>query len=174
MRSLPAVLFLSVLIGAACSEGGGRPAGDGGGPAAEAAAGGSGGAGGGAGGTGGGGGAGGAVGGAGGTAGRGGTGGSPPTMDAGGGQPDGGAAAMGTQPLGSICANTGNCSQAGGMAVCCMNTCTLADMCPSSPGYLPCAKQADCDAFGGGKICCEAGGMRFCTKQSACTGRRLP
>jgi hypothetical protein len=77
---------------------------------------------------------------------------------------------MGTQPLGSLCANSGNCSQASGAAVCCVNTCTLAEACPSNPNYLPCMKAADCDQFGGGKVCCATGGMTFCTKPSACSG----
>ena len=76
----------------------------------------------------------------------------------------------GTQSLGGACANTGNCSQAAGMVVCCVNTCTLAEACPSNPNYLPCTKGADCDQFGGGKVCCMAGGMSFCTKPSACSG----
>jgi len=81
---------------------------------------------------------------------------------------------MGTQPLGSLCANTGNCSQSSGMAVCCVNTCTLAEACPSGPNYLPCMKAADCDQFGGGKVCCQTGSTRFCTKPSACSGMVLP
>jgi hypothetical protein len=81
---------------------------------------------------------------------------------------------MGTQPLGSACANTGNCSQATGTAVCCVNTCTLADACPTDPGYLPCTKKADCDRYGGGKVCCQTAAMTFCTKQSACAGTILP
>jgi hypothetical protein len=64
------------------------------------------------------------------------------------------------------------------LAVCCVNTCTLAEGCPTNPMYLPCESQADCDAYGGGKLCCEMGAgqnlMRFCTKQSACSGRILP
>jgi hypothetical protein len=83
------------------------------------------------------------------------------------GTPDG---AMGGQPLGSLCANSGNCSQASGMAVCCVNTCTLAEACPSNPNYLPCMKASDCNQFGGGKVCCMAGSMSYCTKPSACSG----
>jgi hypothetical protein len=83
------------------------------------------------------------------------------------GTPDG---AMGSQPLGSLCANSGNCSQASGMAVCCVNTCTLAEACPSNPNYLPCTKASDCNQFGGGKVCCMAGSMSYCTKPSACSG----
>ncbi|HYJ11725.1 MAG TPA: hypothetical protein VEX18_22030 [Polyangiaceae bacterium] len=41
-------------------------------------------------------------------------------------------------------------------------------------GYLPCESKADCDAFGGGKVCCAAGSMHFCTKPSACPGDTLP
>jgi hypothetical protein len=40
--------------------------------------------------------------------------------------------------------------------------------------YLPCASLADCKQYGGSKICCSASGMRFCTKQSACSGDVLP
>jgi hypothetical protein len=86
--------------------------------------------------------------------------------------------ASGTQPLGAICANDSNCSQSEGMVVCCVNTCTLAEGCPTSPQYLPCESATDCEAYGGGKLCCEMGSgsnlMRFCTKQSACSGRILP
>jgi hypothetical protein len=100
-----------------------------------------------------------------------GTGGSTSTAGTGGGS-------MGMQPLGAICANDGNCSQADGAAVCCNSTCTLSDQCPASTTYLPCNSAADCAAYGGGKICCEVGSgsaaMRFCTKQSACSGQKLP
>lgn len=41
-------------------------------------------------------------------------------------------------------------------------------------GYLPCESKADCDAFGGGKVCCVVGAMHFCTKPSACPGDTLP
>jgi hypothetical protein len=41
-------------------------------------------------------------------------------------------------------------------------------------GYLPCESEADCDAFGGGKVCCVVGAMHFCTKPSACPGETLP
>jgi hypothetical protein len=96
-----------------------------------------------------------------------------PTSDAGaaGGTPGG---PMGTQPLGALCANDGNCSQAMGEAVCCVNSCELAADCPESPGYLPCTTGEDCAAFGGGKICCELGDARFCTKRSACAGDEIP
>ncbi|MFZ5890575.1 MAG: hypothetical protein ACOY0T_05850 [Myxococcota bacterium] len=87
------------------------------------------------------------------------------------------AGSTGMQPLGAICANDGNCSQAQGAAVCCRSTCTLAEECTNST-YLPCDSGADCAAYGGGKSCCEqqASGqtIRFCTKQSACTGKVLP
>jgi hypothetical protein len=89
----------------------------------------------------------------------------------GGGTPGG---PMGTQPIGTLCANDGNCSQAMGEAVCCVNTCELVQDCPESPGYLPCDSVSDCEAFGGGKVCCELGEDRFCTKRSACTGEELP
>jgi hypothetical protein len=43
---------------------------------------------------------------------------------------------------------------------------------------LPCEATADCEMYGGGKLCCEAetseGPMRFCTKRSACSGDILP
>jgi hypothetical protein len=87
---------------------------------------------------------------------------------------------MGTQPLGALCANTGNCSQAMGQAVCCVDTCKLATECPVPPGYFPCNRKADCstnDRDSEGRICCEGGGMRFCTKPSVCKmfqGTELP
>jgi hypothetical protein len=40
--------------------------------------------------------------------------------------------------------------------------------------YLRCASQADCKVYGGGKVCCAAGSMQFCTKPSGCTGKTLP
>jgi hypothetical protein len=81
---------------------------------------------------------------------------------------------MGTQPLGALCANTTNCSQATGAAVCCANsTCTLSADCPQG-GYLACEKAADCDQYGGGKVCCDAGSMKYCTKPSGCAGKTLP
>jgi len=59
-----------------------------------------------------------------------------------------------------------------------VNTCTAADQCASNPMYLPCDSTADCSAYGGGKLCCETSSngqaMRFCTKQSACSGKILP
>jgi hypothetical protein len=42
----------------------------------------------------------------------------------------------------------------------------LDGQCASSPNYVPCTDTASC--MKGGWICCAAGGMRFCTKQSAC------
>jgi hypothetical protein len=88
-----------------------------------------------------------------------------------------GSGASGTQPLGAICSNDGNCSQSSGAVVCCVNTCTAADQCPKNPMYLPCDSTADCSAYGGGKLCCETTSngqtMSFCTKQSACTGKVL-
>ncbi|HEX6765140.1 MAG TPA: hypothetical protein VF103_06670 [Polyangiaceae bacterium] len=118
----------------------------------------------------------------GGTTGSGGTVSAGGAMSTGGSMSNGGVMSggngSGTQPLGAICANDSNCAQAEGAAVCCASSCTLADQCPSSPTYLPCDSAADCSMYGGGKLCCEAGSgnqvMRFCTKQSACSGRILP
>lgn len=81
---------------------------------------------------------------------------------------------MGTQPLGALCANDGNCNQDMGEAVCCVNSCELVQDCPESPGYLPCNSRSDCAQYGGGKICCDVGAQRFCTKQSACSGDAIP
>jgi hypothetical protein len=98
-----------------------------------------------------------------------------PAQDAGtsdaGGTPGG---PIGTVQLGRLCANDGNCSQDMGAAVCCANSCELLADCPESPGYLPCTVGEDCAAFGGGKICCELGNARFCTKRSACNGDEIP
>lgn len=111
-----------------------------------------------------------------GSSGGGGTGadGGAPVEDAGAGEQDAGAPGVGTQPHGAACANDGNCSQAMGEAVCCVNTCTLPDECSDGTAYLECETGSDCEAFGGGKICCEMGAMRFCTKQSACDGQKIP
>ena len=40
--------------------------------------------------------------------------------------------------------------------------------------YLRCESLADCKVYGGGKVCCVAGSMHFCTKPSACSGDTLP
>ncbi len=79
----------------------------------------------------------------------------------------GGGGATGTQPIGAACANTSNCSQADGTAVCCLSipACVLADQCPGSPTYVSC-ETTPCSKAGW--ICCNAGGMHFCTKQSGC------
>jgi hypothetical protein len=90
-----------------------------------------------------------------------------------GGTLDGSLGPIGTQPLGAVCANDLNCSQDQGSAVCCVNECRLSSECPGG-SYLRCTAQSDCEAYGGGKVCCEAGGMRFCTKPSACDGQRIP
>jgi len=102
----------------------------------------------------------------GGGAGRGGTTGSAGTTGSGG--TTGGAGTAGTQPLGAACVNTGMCSQADGPAVCCLqlSTCMVATECPASPTYVPCSSANPCSK--GGWVCCNAGGMSFCTKQSGC------
>ena len=94
-----------------------------------------------------------------GTTGRGGTTGSAGTTGAGG---------SGSQPLGAACANSGMCSQADGPAICCLSmpACVPEGQCPSSPNFVPCTDTASC--MKGGWVCCNAGGMHFCTKQSAC------
>jgi len=40
--------------------------------------------------------------------------------------------------------------------------------------FLPCESEADCKVYGGGKVCCDGGSMKFCTKPSACPGNTLP
>ena len=79
-----------------------------------------------------------------------------------------GSGGSGTQPLGAACANSGNCSQADGPAVCCLSipACVPEGQCPGSPNFVPCTDTASC--MKGGWICCNAGGMHFCTKQSGC------
>jgi hypothetical protein len=83
-------------------------------------------------------------------------------------------------PLGALCANDGNCAQSpDGLVICCKQSCTLADRCEGSSSFLPCNSEADCEQYGGGKVCCRvyAGGapMQFCTKPSACqNGEILP
>jgi hypothetical protein len=76
-------------------------------------------------------------------------------------------AAGGTQPIGAACVNNGNCSQADGAAVCCLqiSTCVLASQCPGGTNYVSCETQPCAKS---GWVCCSAGGMHFCTKQSAC------
>jgi hypothetical protein len=94
-----------------------------------------------------------------GATGRGGTTGSAGTTGAGG---------SGSQPLGAACANSSNCSQADGPAVCCLSipACGPEGQCPGSTNFVPCTDDASC--MKGGWICCNAGGMHFCTKQSGC------
>jgi hypothetical protein len=79
-----------------------------------------------------------------------------------------GGGGSGTQPIGAACANTGNCSQADGTAVCCLqiSTCVLDTQCPTGTTYVSCETQPCSKA---GWVCCNQGGMRFCTKQSACS-----
>jgi hypothetical protein len=84
-------------------------------------------------------------------------------------------------PVGGICALDENCSQAEDAAVCCEVEgcgapceCTLAEACPTNPSYLPCESAADCEQFGGGRVCCDAGSMTYCTKPSGCLGEPLP
>ena len=92
-------------------------------------------------------------------AGRGGTTGSAGTT--------GGAGTTGTQPIGAACANNANCSQADGPATCCLSipACVLESQCPGTPTYVSCETTPCAKA---GWICCNAGGMRFCTKQNGC------
>jgi hypothetical protein len=84
-------------------------------------------------------------------------------------------------PIGSLCANDSNCSP----NLCCkMPTCggpcecQPASNCPTSTQFLPCNRAADCDAYGGGKVCCRASAgsqtMQYCTKPSGCSGTTLP
>jgi len=78
-----------------------------------------------------------------------------------------GSGGSGTQPIGAACANSTNCSQADGTAVCCLaiSTCVLDGQCPGSPTYVSCETTPCAKA---GWVCCNAGGMHFCTKQSGC------
>jgi hypothetical protein len=159
-----AVLGMAVSLGA-CSSSSPAPSGDGGAGTTGAS-----GTGGHAGTTG----ASGASGGAGTTGASGASGGSGTTGASGAG--GGGGNAAGGQPLGSVCANTGNCSQADGVAVCCINMCVLQGQCSTGNQFLACASAADCSKYGGGKVCCQAGGGmgNFCTKPSGCSGTTLP
>jgi hypothetical protein len=87
-----------------------------------------------------------------------------------------GGGGTGSQPIGSVCANTGNCSQADGTAICCVNMCALQAQCPMGNQFIACASQADCAAkVGSGRVCCKEGAMpTFCTKPSGCSGTTLP
>ncbi len=116
-----------------------------------------------------GGGSGGAGSGSGGAAGTGGA-----TSDAGGGS-GGGGGPMGTQPIGAACANSGNCTQASGAAVCCVNTCLLASECPNN-NYVNC-DPAPTYACRTGRCCrAMAGGQTiyYCTKSNGCAGTFVP
>jgi hypothetical protein len=100
-----------------------------------------------------------------GSGGRGGTTGSAGTTGRGGAT---GAGGSGTQPIGAACANTGNCSQADGATVCCVqiSTCVLQNQCPTGTNYIPCSATNPC--MSGGWICCMTPSMNYCTKQSGC------
>ncbi len=86
---------------------------------------------------------------------------------AGRGGTTGSAGTTGTQPIGAACANTTNCSQADGPATCCLSipACVLESQCPGTPTYVSC-ETTPCTKPGW--ICCNAGGMHFCTKQNGC------
>jgi len=110
--------------------------------------------------------------GAGGTSGAAGTTGGAGTSGAAGttgGAGTSGSGGGGTQPIGAACANSANCSQADGPAICCLAipACVLETQCPAGPNYIPCDDTTNPCAKAGW-ICCNAGGMRFCTKQSGC------
>jgi hypothetical protein len=111
-------------------------------------------------------------GGRGGTTGSGGSGNGGTAAGAGGATGSAGATGtagtMGTQPIGAACANTANCSQADGAAVCCLqiSTCVLATQCPGSTNYVPCTDDASCNK--GGWICCKTSVMNYCTKSNGC------
>jgi hypothetical protein len=100
-----------------------------------------------------------------------------------GGSGSAGMAGMGgpnmTLPLGAICANQTNCRQdQDEPVVCCLSqppaACALPTQCPGATQYLSCTAGPDCDRFGGSKVCCLQGGMRFCTKPSGCGGTTIP
>ena len=93
-----------------------------------------------------------------GAAGRGGTTGNAGTTGSGG---------SATQPIGAACVNSGMCSQVDGPAVCCLQiqTCVLDSQCPTGGTFVSCATMPCTRA---GWVCCNAGGMQYCTKQSAC------
>ncbi|HET6280443.1 MAG TPA: hypothetical protein VFH73_05740 [Polyangia bacterium] len=110
-------------------------------------------------------------------AGAGGSGGSATTgtggSDAGSGGAGGGP--QGTQPIGAVCANTGNCSQTSGAAVCCVNTCLLSAECPNN-NFVQC-DPAPTYACRTGRCCrATAGGqtMYYCTKNNGCSGTFVP
>jgi hypothetical protein len=124
------------------------------------------------------GGSGGSGGGSGGTGGRdasaGGSGGAATGTGGAGGRIDGGGP-QGVQPIGAVCANTGNCSQATGTVVCCVNTCLPTDECPNN-NFVPC-DPAPTYACRTGR-CCRAmsGGQTiyYCTKNNGCAGTFVP
>lgn len=86
-----------------------------------------------------------------------------------------GDAGQGSQPLGAVCANTGNCSQTAGAAVCCVNTCLPSDECPNNnyvacdpaPGYA-CRTGRCCRASASGQT------ILYCTKNNGCAGMFVP
>jgi len=103
----------------------------------------------------------------GGTGGTGGVAGSGGTAGAAGASGTAGSTGTGSQPIGYPCVNTGMCSQADGPAVCCLQilTCVLESQCQTGGSYVSCATQPCARS---GWVCCDQGGMQFCTKQSAC------
>ncbi|MGH8311182.1 MAG: hypothetical protein ACRETX_15465, partial [Steroidobacteraceae bacterium] len=61
-----------------------------------------------------------------------------------------------------------------GKTVCCVNECLLEVDCPGGTPYLPCMQGSDCARWGGAKVCCQMGTMRFCTKPNGCNGQVIP
>ena len=78
---------------------------------------------------------------------------------------------MGTQPIGGVCANTGNCNQVTGVTVCCLTdaipNCKLETDCDSGGQFISCQTSDNC---GGGLVCCDATVRRYCTKAKDCVG----
>jgi len=82
---------------------------------------------------------------------------------------------QGVQPIGAVCANTGNCSQVTGTVVCCVNTCLPTDECPNN-NFVPC-DPAPTYACRTGRCCrAMAGGqtLYYCTKNNGCSGMFVP
>jgi hypothetical protein len=92
----------------------------------------------------------------------------------GGGGVDGGGP-QGVQPVGAVCANTGNCSQTTGTVVCCVNTCLPSDECPNN-NFVPC-DPAPTYACRTGRCCRAMAGAQtiyYCTKNNGCSGTFVP
>jgi hypothetical protein len=97
----------------------------------------------------------------------------PPSIDSGGGGGiDSGGGGSGGGGLGDFCSTTagdagfGTCKPG---LMCCTGTtvCREPEDCSTGTGYVACTDGSNCS---GGRVCCQLGADKFCTKVMSCTG----